>query len=108
MDVKLIAFSVTLSILAIAMGSIGIDCVRKNNGGKKRKSRLIFLSVMLVSAILALAGAIYMSRKSIMKSVVKAGVKAGARAGAVAGANAGAVMGAAAVDPLAVPLLPLV
>ena len=94
MDVKLISFSVILAILAIAIGSIGIDCVRKNNDGKQRKNRLTFLGLMVAAAILVVGVAIFMSRKKIMSTVAKAGARAGARAGAVAGANAGAVTGA--------------
>ena len=94
MDVKLIVFSVTLAILAIAMGSVGIDCVRKNNEGKKRNSRLTFLGIMVAVAILVVIGAIFMARKKIMTTVSKVGAKAGAKAGAVAGANAGAITGA--------------
>lgn len=94
MDTKLIAFSVILAVLAIAMGSIGIDCVRKNNEGKERKNRLTFLGIMVALAIVVVGVAIFMSRKKIVSGIVKAGAKAGAIAGAKAGANAGAVTGA--------------
>lgn len=92
---KLVILSVVIAILVIAMGSVGIDCVRKNEEGKKKTSKIAFLSVMIVAAI-GIAG--YMARGTIKATIQKIGAKAGAKAGAnagiVAGANAGAVAGA--------------
>ena len=108
MDVKLVAFSVILAILAIAMGSVGIDCVRKSNDKSKPK-KLTFLGIMVALAIVVVAAAIYMSRKKVMSTVAKisaqAGAKAGATAGATAGANAGAVTGAVS-GVTGVPVIP--
>jgi hypothetical protein len=92
---KLVILSIIIAILVIAMGSVGIDCIRKNEEGTKKTSKIAFLSVMIVAAI-GIAG--YMARGTIKSTIqkigAKAGAKAGANAGVVAGANAGAVAGA--------------
>jgi len=66
------ASNIVLAILTIVTASIGINCVRKQPKGKKGKtSNLVYLSLMIVSAIITIIATYYMSKKAAIKKFTK-------------------------------------
>jgi len=59
-----------LAILTIATASVGINCVRKQPKEKKgRTSNLVYLSLMIVSAIITIIATVYMGKKKAFKNL---------------------------------------